>query len=52
MGRLHAASDGGLVLYFSTVWRSVAWWESAPKWSTVAIATTLIVSGAMLNTLT
>ncbi len=33
--RVYAAGDGGLVLYFSTVWRSVASWESAPKWSTV-----------------
>lgn len=35
VARLHAAGDGGLVLYFGTAWRSVAWWESAPKWSTV-----------------
>jgi hypothetical protein len=35
IARMYAARDGGLVLYFSTVWRSVASWEIAPKWSTV-----------------
>jgi hypothetical protein len=35
IARMYAAGDGGLVLYFSTVWRSVASWEIAPKWSTV-----------------